>query len=201
MAKSITIHKCKHCGEWGCYDAEHCGTVRCESCQKLFDKEVAESQQVSVKVLAAMVLPQKWDTNGGKTLVYDFNGVIDLYQGWKGHGYHWPINPDAGLFMAEMKRLGYRNVIQTAANLNDVTLQLDNAKLTEYVSLVTSRKVPAIAYLDDRAILFNGKFDSKLVERIVNFRTWWENGEYHEAKGPLNGQTAEAQQAVQGAAD
>jgi predicted phosphatase len=35
---------------------------------------------------------------------------------------------------------------------------------------ITSKKPPAVVYLDDRAILFTGKFPSP--EEIKNFKTW-----------------------------
>ena len=43
----------------------------------------------------------------------------------------------------------------------------------EYIDSVSPTKPPAIVYIDDRAIRFDGNADG-LLEQIKSFRPWWE---------------------------
>lgn len=82
--------------------------------------------------------------------------------------------PRAGLeqFLIKLSKT-YKVVVLTSANIQKVTQWLCMYKLDGYIDDVTDRKVPAIVYLDDRAVNFDGDFD-KAFEQIVGFKTFWE---------------------------
>jgi hypothetical protein len=50
---------------------------------------------------------------------------------------------------------------------------LDEHSLRRYIDLVTDTKPPAVAYIDDRGIRFNGNFDA-VFEELLNFKVFWE---------------------------
>lgn len=96
------------------------------------------------------------------TVCVDLNGVLDLYTGWQGEG-HWDDpRPGAAEFLAQLERAGYRIVIHSTKNPPGVKMWLQKHGLFRYVSDITDRKVPAVAYIDDRAIRFDGVFEHAL---------------------------------------
>lgn len=108
-----------------------------------------------------------------KTICIDFNGVLDMYTGWKGADYTYPIRAGAKEFLEELKRLGYKVVIWTAADENLVCQWLFDNDLYDLYDSITCEKIPAIIYIDDRAICFKGDFQYTLAQ-VKDFRTHWE---------------------------
>ena len=111
-----------------------------------------------------------------KTVVFDFDGVIHSYtSGWKGSAII-PDPPVPGIreAIAEIRRAGYDVVVvSTRCNTLDgyaaIREWLYRNKIV--VDDVKVEKPPAIAYIDDRAICFDGKPDT-LLEKIQNFKPW-----------------------------
>lgn len=118
-----------------------------------------------------------WNPNGLKTVCVDFNGVLDTYTGFK-PGYMYPPRAGAKEFLAELAKT-YDVIVLTAMDAVDVTNWLAFNDMMQYVKQITSRKPPAIAYVDDRAICFNGNFNTVL-ETLHNFKTFWETEECSE---------------------
>ena len=112
------------------------------------------------------------------TVVFDFDGVIHSYtSGWKGVAeIPDPPVPGIGEAIAELRQLGYRAVVVStrcrsvegqyaiAQWLRENGIEVDN---------ITPEKPPAVCYVDDRAIAFDGHPET-LLERIVNFRPWYQ---------------------------
>jgi phosphoglycolate phosphatase-like HAD superfamily hydrolase len=101
-----------------------------------------------------------------KTICVDFDGVIHAYtKGWNdGKVYDDPI-PGAIEGLAKLQRKNYAVVIFTARqDFLEIGLWLkkhDTEKLIDFNNLIiTSVKVPAIAYIDDRAVRFNNWQDT-----------------------------------------
>lgn len=113
-------------------------------------------------------------TNDKKTVCLDFNGCLDTYVGWKGPNFMYPPRPGVELFLSNLCQLGYKLIICTAANIDMVNNWLVQNGLDRYINKVTNEKPPAIVYLDDRAICFDGDFAHAL-SAIINFQTHWEN--------------------------
>lgn len=113
-----------------------------------------------------------------KTVVFDFDGVIHSYtSGWAGET-KISDPPVSGIENAlkEMHESGYEIVIvstrcKTALGRTAIESWLDMYGLSAYVDRVCKEKPPAIVYIDDRAICFDGKPET-LLEKIRNFTPW-----------------------------
>ena len=105
-----------------------------------------------------------------QTIAIDFDGVIHKYsKGWQdGSCYDEPM-PGAFDFIARMRSRGFNVVVFTArTNIGEVGQWFLNnwPRQAPYgdVPEVTNQKPIAVAYIDDRAIRFNGSFDSVLLQ-------------------------------------
>lgn len=113
------------------------------------------------------------------TIALDFDGVLSLYTGWKGHSA--PLDPPVeGAIQAirDYQNAGLVVVIYTSRA--DSAQSID--RINQWLRLhglehkrvdqieVTSKKPLASVYLDDRAIQFTGTFPSP--ETVKAFKTW-----------------------------
>lgn len=110
-----------------------------------------------------------------KSIVFDFDGVIHKYsKGWQdGSIYDEPIAGIKDVINELHKDFDIYIVTTRARELSGqyaVEQYLDNYGI-EY-DCVTSIKVPAMVYIDDRAINFNPKNINTLLDEINNFETW-----------------------------
>lgn len=116
-----------------------------------------------------------------KTVVFDFDGVVHSYtSGWKGANVI-PDPPVNGIENAlkDIHDAGYEVVIvstrcSTQSGVDAINLWLYKNNLAQYVDKVCKEKPPAIVYIDDRAICFDGD-SSSLLEKIENFKPWYKN--------------------------
>lgn len=115
----------------------------------------------------------------GKTVVFDFDGVIHSYtSGW--HGETVIQDPPVkGIenVLKELDRKGYEIVIVSTrcASYNGtkaVSDYLKRHKLDRYISALSAEKPPAICYIDDRGLTFNPAELDKLVDQVENFKPW-----------------------------
>lgn len=113
-----------------------------------------------------------------KTVVFDFDGVIHKYSsGWKdGSIYDTPVD---GIYdiLKRLKEDNWETVIvstrcSTTQGINDIKQWLDKYNLTDVVSKICKEKPPALVYVDDRAIKFDGNNLNDLVYQIEHFKTW-----------------------------
>lgn len=117
-----------------------------------------------------------------KTVVFDFDGVVHNYMsGWKGANVI-PDPPVNGIENAlkDIHDAGYEVVIvstrcSTQDGVDAINLWLYKNSLSQYVDKVCKEKPPAIVYIDDRAICFDGD-SSSLLEKIENFKPWYQKG-------------------------
>jgi predicted phosphatase len=119
----------------------------------------------------------KW-IEARKTICIDWNGVLDTYVGWN-DGMPYPPRDGAKEFLQELNSQGYDVVILSSADSNDILKWLIDNDMLQYVCKITNVKVPALVYLDDRGITFDGNFSNAL-EAIKTFKTHWESEKYHE---------------------
>lgn len=111
-----------------------------------------------------------------KTIVFDFDGVIHKYsKGWQdGSIYDEPVEGIKELIDELRKDF---DVVIVSTRCRDLRCQLEMKEWLEKYDIVvddyTSIKVPAVMYIDDRAICFNGKVED-LRKEISAFRTWQE---------------------------
>ena len=113
-----------------------------------------------------------------KTVVFDFDGVIHSYtSGWKGVNVI-PDEPVEGIENAlkEIHEAGYKIAIvstRCSSNLGADAIKywLNKYNLFKYIDIICKEKPPAIVYIDDRAICFDGR-PEKLLSKIKNFVPW-----------------------------
>lgn len=105
-----------------------------------------------------------------KTICVDFDGVLNEYNGYEEDNLGEPLTGSKE-FIKELRRK-YKVVILTSRLKKQVIDWLNNNSFPNIK--VTNRKVPAVAYIDDRAIQFNGSYTQALYE-AVNFKPYWEN--------------------------
>ena len=112
-----------------------------------------------------------------KTVVFDFDGVIHSYKsGWCGSNVI-PDPPVDGIKKAidDIRANGYKCVVVSTRCAESKGLQAILKWLADNnieVDDVRAEKPPAIVYIDDRAICFDGKSD-ELLGKIENFKTWY----------------------------
>ena len=109
------------------------------------------------------------------TVAVDFDGVIHQYSGWKGPDVLDGPIPGAREFLAELVARGYRVVIMTTRPAKFVEPWLRLHHMADMVDQVTSEKVTAIAYVDDRAVRFWGEWDEVLT--FIQTPPWWKKKE------------------------
>lgn len=112
-----------------------------------------------------------------KTIVFDFDGVIHSYtSGWKGYDVI-PDKPVEGIKeVIDKLRNQYEIVIVSSRCKTDEGVKAIKDYLNKYnivVDRIMKEKPPAILYIDDRAICFDGNSDN-LLNQINNFKTWQE---------------------------
>ena len=114
-----------------------------------------------------------------RTVVFDFDGVIHSYtSGWQGED-TIPDPPVPGIREAlkEIHDAGYEVVVvstrcATIKGHGAIEAWLYDNGLREYIDKVCKEKPPAVAYIDDRAICFDGHPET-LLKKIQNFQPWY----------------------------
>lgn len=112
----------------------------------------------------------------GRTVVFDFDGVIHSYtSGWKGID-RILDQPVQGIreAIAEIRRAGYEVTVVSARCAAEEGMAAIKEWLDRYdilVDAVKKEKPPALVYIDDRAICFDGHPEI-LLEQIREFQPW-----------------------------
>ena len=117
-----------------------------------------------------------------QTVVFDFDGVIHSYtSGWKGATII-PDPPVPGIKEAieKIRKFYYVVVVSSRCSSPEgVTAIIDYLKVNGIVvDDVVMEKPPAVVYIDDRAIRFNGD-PGDLLKQIVAFKPWNAAGTCH----------------------
>lgn len=110
-----------------------------------------------------------------KTICLDFNGVLDTYTGWKpgGTGIDYPPRDGVMEFLQALHQRGYDIIIHSTISSYSIREWLHKYGMEDLVDRVTNIKPPAIAYVDDRAIRFDGDY-GKVLEQLEGFRPYWQ---------------------------
>ena len=109
-----------------------------------------------------------------KTIVFDFDGVIHKYsKGWQdGSIYDEPV-PGIKTIIDELRKENYQVVIvstrcSTEQGITEMTEWLNKYDIE--VDRIQKEKPPALIYVDDRAICFDGN-TQHLWDSIIKFKT------------------------------
>lgn len=103
-----------------------------------------------------------------KTICVNFDGVLNEYDGYEEGNLGEPLTGSKE-FIKELRKK-YKVVILTSRQKEQVIDWLNNNGFPSMK--VTNRKVPAVAYIDDRAIQFKGNY-KKVISRLKNFKPYW----------------------------
>jgi len=119
-------------------------------------------------------------TDEMKTIIsIDFDGTCtDHSDGWQGESIIGPPVHGVQEAFKELKARGFSIVIHSCRARTDEGRQaimnwLAVNGLIEYVAMITAYKVPALCYIDDRAIKFDGNWPEAL-HKISGFKSWGE---------------------------
>ena len=104
------------------------------------------------------------------TICIDFDGVLNNYTHYDPNNCFTP-REGAEEFLEKLSE-NFRVVILTARSFPKVERWLRNYGLKKYVADVTNIKIPAIAYIDDRAIEFTGNYEITL-QQLEHFKPYW----------------------------
>lgn len=106
-----------------------------------------------------------------KKIYIDFDGVLNTYTGWKDGEL---FEPKEGVkdFLKELSKK-YEIYIFSTRNPLDIADWLTEHNIKQYVSNITNVKAPAHAYIDDRAIKFDGDYAETIIE-LEKFRPYWQ---------------------------
>ena len=105
-----------------------------------------------------------------KTVAVDFDGVLNNYQGYNPDDLG-TIREGAREFL-EVLYSKYTIIIYSTRNSSDIIHWLKKYHLDKYVAKVTDKKPPAVAYIDDRAVRFNGDYKECL--SCFTEKAYWE---------------------------
>ena len=110
-------------------------------------------------------------TKNKPTLCLDFDGIFNNYKGYNGDNLG---TPRQGIkeFLEQLNK-EYSITIFSARRYPLIIKWLKQHNLLMYVDNVTSIKPVAWAYIDDRAIQFNGDYNKALAE-LKQFKPYWE---------------------------
>ena len=115
------------------------------------------------------------------TVVFDFDGVIHSYtSGWKGVD-NIPDPPVPGIreAIAKIRDAGYRVVVVSTRCSERDGLMAIHKFMNEnniLVDDISAHKPPALVYIDDRALCFDGH-PEMLLNKIQEFKPWYQKEE------------------------
>ena len=109
--------------------------------------------------------------NFKKTILFDLDGVLNIYDGKYDKSYIPPIKEGAYNLIKELSQ-DYKIVIFTTRNFLVASKWIIENRLDEYVENLTNVKEPAYLIIDDRCINFDGDY-AELKNKIENFEVWY----------------------------
>ena len=106
-----------------------------------------------------------------KTILFDLDGVLNIYDGKYDPNYIPPIKEGAYELIKELSQ-NYKIIIFTVRNTLIASKWLIENGLDKYVENVTNIKEPAYLIIDDRCINFKGDY-KRLKKEIEKFNAWY----------------------------
>ena len=110
--------------------------------------------------------------NFKRTILIDLDGVLNNYTG----GYHEEYIPEikegAQEFIKNLYDEGFELKLFTTRPVNLTSRWLENYKMQNYFSEITSIKKPAWLIIDDRCLTFTGNY-AECKSKIDSFQPWY----------------------------
>ena len=106
--------------------------------------------------------------NFKRTILIDLDGVLNTYDGNYSENFIPEVKKGAKEFIKKLNK-DYDLILFTTRNNLAATKWLIKNKMDEYFKDVTSVKIPAYLYIDDRAIGFSGDYEYTL-KQIEDFK-------------------------------
>jgi hypothetical protein len=107
-----------------------------------------------------------------QTIALDFDGVLHAYRGWNGGKLNGAVE-GALEAVEELIERGFRIVVHSARDAAPIRRWL---KEQGFPALeVTREKPPAMAYVDDLAVRFDGQWTGEMIDRIASNRPYWKH--------------------------
>ena len=107
-----------------------------------------------------------------KTVCVDFDGVLAEYKGWMGAEKLGEARAGVEYFLKSLNEMGFRVVVLSTREPGRIHKWLLDNGFHDLVYRVTREKVPAMVYIDDRALCFRGDFTETLVA-LRAFKPFW----------------------------
>lgn len=109
-----------------------------------------------------------------QTVCLDFDGVLAEYHGWRrGGGEPGEPIPLGWSLLWALKRQGFRVVVLSSRDPDQVRAWLAQHGLATAVDMVTREKLPAVAYVDDRAVRFDPATPLPDLMRMIRAKPHW----------------------------
>lgn len=109
--------------------------------------------------------------NRKKNICIDFDGVLNTYTGWQGEDELFEPREGCHLFLQKLSK-SYDISVFTIRDAKSVQIWLQKYDLDKFILNVTNTKIPAEIFIDDRAINFDGNYESLLL-KIKDFIPHW----------------------------
>jgi hypothetical protein len=111
---------------------------------------------------------------GDPIIALDFDAVLHEYRGWNDGQMLGPI--DGALeAVQELQNRGFRVVVFSTRDEAMIRPWLAEHSFPELE--ICSEKPPAVCFVDDRALTFQGVWNSGLINEISGFLAHWEYGD------------------------
>lgn len=105
-----------------------------------------------------------------RNIAVDFDGVLNNYEGYDPHNLFTP-RKGCKEFLIELNKK-YDVIIYSTRDSSNIIKWLEKYHLDQYVKTVTNKKPPAVAYIDDRAIRFEGDYEDCL--NRIDEKAYWQ---------------------------
>ena len=117
----------------------------------------------------------------GRTIAFDFDGVIATYAGWAGKDNIQEPMAETVKAIHMLKEKGYKILIHSTRGDDFLKNYCERFSIPiDYINHRPDKqgenpgKPIAYAYVDDRAICFKGQKAEELVDQVDNFKAYWE---------------------------
>ena len=107
-----------------------------------------------------------------KKVCIDFDGVLAEYHGWEGEHHHGKPLPGVKAFLEKLRMANIDVIVLTSRESKEHILAWFKRYGLPIPVEITNRKIPANAYIDDRAVYFDGNFDH-LLKTLRSFKVYW----------------------------